>query len=476
MHTTEQLNAALDGRYLIERQVGEGGMATVYLARDLRHNRPVALKVLKPDLGAVVGVERFLAEIQVTANLQHPNLLPLFDSGAAGGLLFYVMPFVEGESLRDRLHREKQLPLEQAVHIAGAVASALDYAHRRGVIHRDLKPENILLVEGEPLVADFGIALAVSNAGGSRITQTGLSLGTPQYMSPEQATGDRTIDGRADIYSLGAVLYEMLTGEPPHTGSTSQAVIARVLTETPRSIRVTRPHVPAYVEAAVDRALEKLPADRWATAKDLAEAIAGAKPMVGDAPGATRPSARGLRSWDRRTLALLGVVGVLMVALAWSVTRSSGGSASVPRVYDVGLPDSAPLSFTGGSPWGEGWTALALLDELLSRVEGEERAKVQNRRNELVKERPEYAQDRLFQARHEFEKKQDTSKAVWWLVHSVAWLGDEALEDEAARVLVKMPDLASHLLGYKAKYPDRYALVMKNSVVADWAERNDFKP
>ena len=220
MHTTEQLNAALAGRYVIDRLVGEGGMATVYLARDMRHNRKVALKVLKPDLGAVVGPDRFLAEIQVTANLQHPNLLPLFDSGAAGGLLFYVMPYVEGESLRARLEREKQLPIEDAVRIATAVASALDYAHRQGVIHRDLKPENILLHEGQPLVADFGIALAVSNAGGNRITQTGLSLGTPQYMSPEQATGDRAIDARTDIYSLAAVTYEMLTGEPPHTGST----------------------------------------------------------------------------------------------------------------------------------------------------------------------------------------------------------------------------------------------------------------
>src|SRR5262245_35445470 len=193
MATTDQLNAALDGRYAIERLVGDGGMATVYLARDVRHNRKVALKVLKPDLGAVVGVDRFLSEIEVTANLQHPNLLPLFDSGAADGLLFYVMPYVEGESLRARLEREKQLPVDEAVRIATAVAGALDYAHRRGVIHRDLKPENILLHEGQPLVADFGIALAVSNAGGNRITQTGLSLGTPQYMSPEQATGDRVI-------------------------------------------------------------------------------------------------------------------------------------------------------------------------------------------------------------------------------------------------------------------------------------------
>jgi serine/threonine-protein kinase len=248
-------------------------MATVYLARDVRHNRKVALKVLNPELGAVLGVERFLAEIQVTANLQHPNLLPLFDSGEADGLLFYVMPFVEGESLRALLQREKQLPIETAVRMGAAVLSALDYAHRHGVIHRDLKPENILVHEGQPLVADFGIALAVSNAGGNRITQTGLSLGTPHYMSPEQATGDREIDGRTDVYSAGAVIYEMLVGEPPHDGKTSQAVIAKVLTDKPRRIRLSRETVPPHVEEAVDRALAKLPADRFHTAQEFADAL-----------------------------------------------------------------------------------------------------------------------------------------------------------------------------------------------------------
>ena len=206
MSVTDQLNVALAGRYRIEREVGVGGMATVYSARDIKHDRRVALKVLKPELGAVLGTERFLAEIRVTANLQHPNLLPLFDSGEADGLLFYAMPFVEGETLRSWLAREKQLPVDEAVRLAVSVAGALDYAHRRGVIHRDLKPENILLHEGQPLVADFGIALAVSNAGGNRITQTGLSLGTPQYMSPEQATGDRQIDARTDVYSLASVV------------------------------------------------------------------------------------------------------------------------------------------------------------------------------------------------------------------------------------------------------------------------------
>src|ERR687889_1194711 len=250
MPVTDRLKTALADRYQLQREIGRGGMATVYLARDIKHDRDVAIKVLDPELGAVLGAERFLSEIRVTANLQHPNLLPLFDSGEADGLLFYVMPFVEGESLRARIDREKQLPVDEAIRIATAVASALDYAHRKGVVHRDLKPENILLHEGQPVVADFGIALAITNAGGTRVTQTGLSLGTPQYMSPEQATGDRAIDGRTDVYSLGAVLYEMLTGEPPHTGATAQAIIARLMTEKPRSLRVTRPSVPAHVEAA----------------------------------------------------------------------------------------------------------------------------------------------------------------------------------------------------------------------------------
>ena len=224
-----------------------------YLARDLRHERHVALKVLNPELGIALGSDRFLSEIRLTANLQHPNLLPLFDSGEANGLLFYVMPYVEGESLRARLDRERQLPIDDAVRIAKAVASALDYAHRHGVIHRDLKPENILLHDGEPLVADFGIALAISKAGSVRPTQDGISLGTPAYMSPEQTAGDRVIDGRADIYSLGAVTYEMLAGEPPHAASTVQATIAKLMTEEPRPLTGLRCSVPPHVDAAVRR-------------------------------------------------------------------------------------------------------------------------------------------------------------------------------------------------------------------------------
>jgi serine/threonine-protein kinase len=293
----EQLATSLAGRYTLERELGRGGMATVFLARDLKHQRDVALKVLDPELGAVLGAERFLSEIRVTANLQHPNLLPLFDSGEADGLLYYVMPYVEGESLRARLEREKQLRVDEAVRIAVAVANALGYAHQHGVIHRDLKPENILLQAGQPVVADFGIALAVSNAGGQRVTQTGLSLGTPQYMSPEQATGDRAIDGRTDIYSLGAVLYEMLTGEPPHVGTTAQAIIARLMTEKPRPVRATRETVPEHVELAVEIALAKLPADRFTTAFEFANALVGQPVTSHQVVSSARPSTVSSRTW-----------------------------------------------------------------------------------------------------------------------------------------------------------------------------------
>ncbi len=323
-------------------------MATVYLARDVRHDRHVALKVLKAELGALLGVERFLAEIRVTAHLQHPNLLPLFDSGEAGGLLFYVMPYVEGESLRARLDREKQLPIDDALRITTAVAMALDYAHRHGVIHRDLKPENILLHDGQPLVADFGIALAVSNAGGNRLTQTGLSLGTPQYMSPEQATGDRAIDGRTDIYSLGAVLYEMLTGEPPHTGSTSQAIIARVLTEKPRSVRSSRPNVAPHIDSAVACALEKLPADRFPSARLFADALSGLAPVTATAGAGTATSDRRLTielpAQKVRSMANWLGVALLVGAAAWGWLRPRPArEAAPPARFALAPTDSTPL-------------------------------------------------------------------------------------------------------------------------------------
>ena len=269
-----RLNAALEGRYAIERELGEGGMATVYLADDLKHQRKVALKVLKPELAAVVGAERFLAEITTTANLTHPHILPLHDSGEADSFLFYVMPHIEGESLRERIDREKQLGVDDSVAITQKVANALDYAHGHGVVHRDIKPGNILLSEqGEPLIADFGIALAVAQAGAGRITETGLSLGTPHYMSPEQATGDRDVDPRSDVYALGCVLYEMLAGQPPFSASTAQAVLVKILTADAPSITSERRTVPPNVGAALAQALEKLPADRFTSAAEFAAVL-----------------------------------------------------------------------------------------------------------------------------------------------------------------------------------------------------------
>jgi hypothetical protein len=349
MHTTEQLNTALDGRYAIERRIGAGGMAVVYLAQDLKHRRQVALKVLNPELGAVLGVERFMSEIQVMANLHHPNLLPLFDSGEASGLLFYAMPFVEGETLRERLVRERQLGVDESIRIATSIASALDYAHRHDVIHRDLKPENVLLHEGVPMVMDFGIALAVSKAGGARITQTGLSLGTPQYMSPEQATGDHALDARTDIYSLGAVLYEMLVGDPPHTGSTVQAVIAKVITEQPRSVRATRTTVPEAVEAAVMTALAKVPADRFASAADFAAALTGKKSVSMPSGVGTSTIAAGARATAkprvgvREIVAWTAAIAAALVAL-WFGTRGSTEPAPALGQFEIVLPDSVALS------------------------------------------------------------------------------------------------------------------------------------
>ncbi|MEP6732923.1 MAG: protein kinase [bacterium] len=316
--TVAMLNAGLLASYVVEREIGAGGMATVYLAHDRKHQRRVAIKVLRPELAAVLGAERFLDEIRVTAALQHPNLLPLFDSGDANGLLYYVMPFVEGQTLRARLEVEQQLPVDEAVRLATAVAGALDYAHRNGVIHRDLKPENILLHEGEPVVADFGIALAISKAGGQRVTQTGMSLGTPRYMSPEQASADRVIDARSDVYSLACLLYETLTGETPHTGPNVQSVIARVLTEAPRRVRATRPAVPEHVDAAIDRALSKLPADRFASAREFADALGARATTI-----ASVRASGGNRIWKRvRTRAAFVAMLVGVSAGAWLLAQN----------------------------------------------------------------------------------------------------------------------------------------------------------
>ena len=372
MEAITQLNSALAGRYEIEREIGAGGMATVYLARDLRHERPVALKVLDPELASQLGPERFLAEIRVTANLQHPNILPLFDSGEARNpettdrarFLFYVMPYVEGESLRARLTRERQLPIDEAIHVTLAVARALQYAHGHGIVHRDIKPENILLQAGQPVVADFGIALAVQQAGGARLTQTGLSLGTPQYMSPEQATGERTIDGRSDVYSLAAVAYEMLTGEPPHTGSTAQAVIARVLTEKTRNVRATRANVPPHVDAAIQRALEKLPADRYATAADFATALQGHGPSAATLIRTT--AAGGMRASITRwalaaaVFAAGALLGALVVRSRGAVSGSAARGDSPMVRASIALPADAPLALANLPPVGFNGTQEAL--------------------------------------------------------------------------------------------------------------------
>src|SRR5678815_1219092 len=283
-----RLSTALAGRYRIEREIGAGGMATVYLAGDLKHDRDVAVKVLRPELAAVLGTNRFLNEIKISARLDHPHILTLIDSGAADGFLYYVMPFVRGESLRNKLEREKQLGLDEALDITKQITSALDHAHRHGIVHRDIKPENILIHEGEAVLSDFGIAMAVKEAGGNRLTESGVSLGTPQYMSPEQATGDRPLDARSDVYSIAAVLYEMLAGEPPHTGASVQAIVSKLLTEQPTRLRVLRASVPESVDEAVAKALAKVPIDRYGTAGDFARALATRGPPHRPSPRSRR--------------------------------------------------------------------------------------------------------------------------------------------------------------------------------------------
>jgi hypothetical protein len=315
-------------------------MATVYLATDLKHDREVALKVLRPELGAVLGTERFLAEIKITARLDHPHILTLIDSGAESGFLYYVLPLVRGESLRDKLNKEKQLGLEDALAITRQVASALDYAHRHGVVHRDIKPENILLQEGEAMLTDFGIALAVKEAGGNRLTETGLSLGTPMYMSPEQATGDRQLDARSDTYSLAAVLYEMLAGEPPVTGPNAQAMIAKLMTERPTHLRVVRPSIPEAVDAAVAKALDKTPADRFASSGDFARALV-LPPTHSTAamPSAVAPGRR------KPVAAIAAVAVVLCATVGLFLWKGRGG----PNEKRIALKDRAQITSTGNT-------------------------------------------------------------------------------------------------------------------------------
>lgn len=328
-----RLNAALEGRYTIERELGQGGMATVYLADDLKHERKVALKVLKPELAAVVGAERFLAEIKTTANLQHPHILPLFDSGEADRFLFYVMPYVQGETLADRIKREKQLPVDEALGIATSVASALQHAHERGVIHRDIKPGNILLQDGQPVVGDFGIALAVGGAGSARLTATGLSVGTPYYMSPEQATGDQVVGPASDTYALACVLYEMLTGEPPYPGSTAQAVLGRIIQGVPVSATAVRKSIPSNVDAAIRKALEKIPADRFTGAQAFAKALADPNYRHGaDAGGVGSASVR------MRRVAVAGWAAAAASMAALVVGSTLGSPEPLRRVERFAVP------------------------------------------------------------------------------------------------------------------------------------------
>jgi eukaryotic-like serine/threonine-protein kinase len=304
----EALNRALSGRYTVERELGSGGMATVYLARDIRHERDVAIKVLRPELASTIAAERFLREIRLTAQLNHPHILPLLDSGDAEGLLYYVMPAVEGESLREKLDRETAIPVEASLRIAREVADALDHAHRRGVVHRDIKPDNILLQDGHARVADFGIAQAVEAAGGEKLTATGLAVGTPHYMSPEQAGGAEKLDGRSDIYSLGCVLYEMLAGQPPFTGSTVNAIVRQHLAVEPPPIAAIRSSVPAPAATAVHRALAKSPADRFGTSAEFAAALSDSRPVS--------PEGRSRRFLMPRAVAALLLLGLAIFASA----------------------------------------------------------------------------------------------------------------------------------------------------------------
>ncbi len=361
---TQRLKAALSDRYKIERELGAGGMATVYLAEDLKHKRKVAIKVLRPELAAAVGALRFLREIEIAANLAHPHILPLHDSGEADGFLYYVMPSIDGEALRNKLNRETQLGIDEAVRITTDVADALDYAHRNNVIHRDIKPENILLHDGRPMVADFGIALAMSAAAGGRMTETGLSLGTPHYMSPEQAMADKDLTNRSDIYSLGCVLYEMLTGGPPHTGASAQAILMKIVTEDVQPVTELRKSVPPHVAAATATALEKLAADRFESAAKFGEALtnpAFTLPKT-QATAVAVPPTRG--PWNRLSIATTTLATVLAVVALWTLLRPAP-PMPVSR-YSLALPaDERPF-------WGLG---LALSPDgsqlVYSRFDGE---------------------------------------------------------------------------------------------------------
>ena len=352
----DRLKAALADRYAVERELGSGGMAVVYLAQDLRHERPVAIKVLRPELTSAVAAERFLQEIRITAGLAHPHILPLLDSGEADGLLYYVMPYVEGESLRDRLSREERLPIDGAVQISGELADALSYAHSHNLLHRDIKPENILFEAEHAVVSDFGIAKAISEAGGDSITQTGVAVGTPAYMSPEQASGDEGIDEQSDIYALGCVLYEMLAGETPHTGKSRRAILAKKLTEEPRSVRTLRPDVPRELDGVLQKALKAAPSGRFSTASEFAEALKALRHP------SRRPTRRSIR-WAAGAAVALAVWGI--VAAGWMLFgRTEDESAAAGDRPSVAV---LPLANRSGLE-GDAYFTDGIHDEILTQL------------------------------------------------------------------------------------------------------------
>jgi serine/threonine-protein kinase len=336
------LETALAERYVLERELGRGAQATVYLARDLRHERCIALKVLRPELAAMLGAERFLREIKLTAQLQHPHILALYDSGDADGALYYVMPFVPGESLRARLVRDGRLDVDEAVRITREVGAALDYAHRHGIVHRDIKPENILLDDdGHALVADFGIARALACVTDARTTGTGVALGTPAYMSPEQANGEHELDGRSDVYSLGCVLYEMLAGRPPFAAPTVQATIAKRFAGPPARVRELRPAVSADIDAAIARAMTIARADRFGTARELSDALAATQGSVAaSVHGATAAGVRAMLA-HRHYLALVGAMGLVLVGGVIARVRSRAIAPSAGTAPASVMPPAA---------------------------------------------------------------------------------------------------------------------------------------
>jgi eukaryotic-like serine/threonine-protein kinase len=376
---TERLSAALADRYKIIRKLGEGGMASVYLAEDIKHSRNVAVKILRPELAAVIGAERFLTEIKTTANLQHPHILPLFDSGESESFLYYVMPFIDGETLQEKIEREQQLGVDEAVRIASEVADALDYAHRNDVIHRDIKPANILLHDGRPVVADFGIALAISAAGGGRMTETGLSLGTPHYMSPEQASADRDLSARSDVYSLGCVLYEMLAGQPPHTGPSAQSILVRILTENPRAVTELRHTVPAHVAATVTKAIEKLPADRFDSAKAFIDALTDESftystrpiPKTGATVVGAAPAAVVGSGGSKLQTAAMAVLAATTLLFGWMAIGSDGATtATGGSVLAFELSEDMPVHQFSPSISPDGAIVVANMDGIHLRRPG----------------------------------------------------------------------------------------------------------